>query len=157
LLAVTEHEIDEILGLGSTLGLGVPSPFNNQPSPEDFFRYDQSGNRSFTTSNTATAYFSIDGTTRLAQFDNRNDGGDFGDWLSNPLPSGAQPKVQDAFATPHASPALGVELTALDVIGYDLTNSGAVPEPATLSIWGLGVGMAALAHRKRKRKTANAR
>src|SRR5205085_5064481 len=28
LLAVTEHEIDEILGLGSTLGLSLSSPFN---------------------------------------------------------------------------------------------------------------------------------
>jgi len=29
------------------------------------------------------------------------------------------PKVQDAFATPGANPALSVELRALDVIGYD--------------------------------------
>jgi len=29
------------------------------------------------------------------------------------------PKVQDAFATPGANPALSVELNALDVVGYD--------------------------------------
>src|ERR1019366_3343262 len=30
-----------------------------------------------------------------------------------------QPQVQDAFATPGATPKLGVELAALNVIGYD--------------------------------------
>lgn len=140
LLAVTEHEIDEILGLGSTLGLGLGSPFNNDPTPEDLYRYDASGNRSFTENGAAKAYFSIDGTTLLNQFDNQNDGGDFGDWQSNPRPAGVAPQVQDAFATPFAHPTLGVELTALDVIGYDPIPS-AVPEPST----GVLIGVIALA------------
>jgi len=122
---VAEHEIDEVLGLGSAL----PTPQFNAPFPEDLFRYDASGVRSFTTTATAKAFFSINGTTDLAQFDNQNDGGDFGDWQSNPLPPGVQPKVQDAFATSGATPALGVELTALDVIGYDRIAS--IPEPGT--------------------------
>jgi len=128
LLPVVEHETDEILGLGSTLGLALGA-FNNDPSPEDFFRFDASGNRSFTLSGSAQAYFSLNGTTDLAQFDNQADGGDYGDWQSNPLPNGVQPQVQDAFATPGADPSLGVELTALDAIGYTLTT----PEPA---LWG---------------------
>jgi hypothetical protein len=123
LIAVTEHEIDEVLGLGSALPTTSGNPF-----PEDLFRYDSSGNRSFTTTPTAKAFFSINGTTDLAQFDNQNDGGDFGDWQSNPLPPGVQPKVQDAFATSGSTPALGVELRALDVIGYDLITT---PEPGT--------------------------
>ncbi len=123
LMVVAEHDIDEVLGLGSAL----PTPFANAPFPEDLFRYDASGVRSFTATATAKALFSIDGTTDLAQFDNQNDGGEFGDWQSNPLPSGVQPKVQDAFATPGAQPNLGVELRSLDVIGFDST----VPEPAT--------------------------
>jgi hypothetical protein len=121
LMAVTEHEIDEILGLGSDLPTSNPNPY-----PEDLFRYDATGARSFTTTTTARAFFSIDGATDLAEFDNQGDGGDFGDWRSNPLPPGAVPKVQDAFATPSANPALSVELRALDVIGYDF-----VPEPGT--------------------------
>jgi len=125
LTVVAEHEIDEVLGLGSAL----PTPQFNAPFPEDLFRYDASGVRSFTTTATAKAFFSINGTTDLAQFDNQNDGGDFGDWQSNPLPAGVQPKVQDAFATSGATPALGVELTALDVIGYDRIAS--IPEPGT--------------------------
>jgi hypothetical protein len=121
-MVVTEHEIDEVLGLGSAL----PTPPSGNPFPEDLFRYDSSGARSFTTTSTAKAFFSINGTTDLAQFDNQNDGGDFGDWQSNPLPPGVQPKVQDAFASPGSTPALGVELRALDVIGYN-----SIPEPGT--------------------------
>jgi hypothetical protein len=121
LRTVAQHEIDEVLGLGSAL----PSPSNSTIFPEDLFRYSASGSRSFTTNSSETAFFSIDGTTDLAQF-NQNSSGDFGDWQSNPLPPGTPPRVQDAFATPGASPMLGVELTALDVIGYDL-----VPQPFT--------------------------
>src|SRR5262249_60696589 len=109
LRATAQHEIDEVLGLGSSLA-GVPY---GAPFTEDLFRYDQNGNRSFTTNTSAKAFFSINGTTQLAQFDNQGDGGDWGDWQSNPLPSGVQPKVQDAFATPGAHPTLGVQLTAL--------------------------------------------
>lgn len=140
LQVVTEHEIDEVLGLGSSL----PRTPSETIFPEDLFRYDASGNRSFTTNSLAKAFFSIDTTTDLAQFDNQNDGGDFGDWQSNLLPPGVAPKVQDAFATPGANPSLGVELTALDVVGYNVAATPAISEPGTLamlatSLLGLGV------------------
>ena len=120
LMAVTEHEIDEILGLGSAL------PSFSNPFPEDLFRYDSSGNRSFDTLTTTVPFFSIDGTTDLAQFHQRNgDGGDYGDWQT-----GAGPvRVQDWAATPGATPSLGVELRALDVMGFD--RIAAIPEPGT--------------------------
>jgi hypothetical protein len=143
LMAVTEHEINEVLGLGSALPTTTGNPF-----PEDLFRYDASGNRSFTTSATAKAFFSIDGTTQLAQFDNQNDGGDFGDWQSNPLPAGVPAKVQDAFSN-GANPALGVELRALDVIGYDLIS----PEPATGVL--LGSALIVLAGLARRRASSS--
>ena len=114
LLPVIEHEIDEVLGLGSSL----PSVPLGTIFPEDLYRYAAVNTRSFTTANTF-AFFSINASTFFAQFDNQNDGGDFGDWQSNPRPNGVPPKVQDAFATQGANPALSVELNALDVIGYD--------------------------------------
>ena len=46
--------------------------------------------------------------------------------------------MQDAFATVHAHPALGLELTALDVIGYDPVNT--VLEPGTLVLLTTGLG-----------------
>jgi hypothetical protein len=96
------------------------------------------------------AYFSLDGTTDLAQFDNQNDGGDFGDWQSNPLPTGVSPKVQDAFATPGSHPFLSLnspEVIALDAIGYNL----AVPEPSSLLLFGAGFGVLGLLGWRRKK------
>jgi len=147
LFATTEHEIDEVLGLGSAL----PSIPLSTIFPEDLFRYDATGNRSFTTNSTAKAFFSINGTTDLAEFDNQNDGGDFGDWQSNPLPGGVAPKVQDAFATPGAHPVLtssSPEAVALDVIGYDLA-APAVPEPTSILLLGTLVALTGVIARKR--------
>ncbi|HUP02966.1 MAG TPA: NF038122 family metalloprotease [Bryobacteraceae bacterium] len=145
LMPVVEHEIDEVLGLGSSLA----QTFQQYPSVEDLFRYSSSGARSYTTNSNAKAYFSINGTTDLAQFDNQNDGGDWGDWQSNPLPVDVSPKVQDAFATPYANPQLGVELTALEAIGYD------APEPGTFAL--LAMGLAALGVYGRRASRGRAR
>src|ERR1051326_688403 len=127
LLAVAEHEIDEVLGLGSGLNLPPSVPFIRM---EDLFRFTSTaGTRTFTTSGD-NAFFSIDGgVTDLARF-NQNSGGDYGDWWS----VGAHtPQVQDAFGTPGTTPNMGVETTALDVIGYDLVTLP-VPEPATYGL-----------------------
>jgi hypothetical protein len=132
LFAVAEHEIDEVLGLASALPKNLTG---GDPLPEDLFRYDSSGLRSYTTTSSALAYLSIDGTTLLAQFDNQSDGGDYGDWQSNPLPGGVSPKVQDAFATPGAHPTLGPsspEVIALDAIGYNFANPTPEPSPGIL-------------------------
>lgn len=134
LLAVVEHEIDEVLGLGSDVG---GTGFFAVPTAEDLFRYDATGNRTFAPhacGSEPAAYFSLDGTTKLAQFHNCSDGADYGDWASDPLPAGVVPKVQDAYATPGAHPTLNrysPEVVALDAIGYNLT---AVPEPGSLAL-----------------------
>jgi hypothetical protein len=120
LFAVAAHEIDEVLGFGSALnGLS-----NGDPTPTgavwtmDLFRYDQNGSRSFDTALSTQAYFSIDSTNLLVRF-NQDAGGDFSDWFS----SGAHtPRVQDAFATPGATPNPGIELIGLDVLGYNLVQ-----------------------------------
>jgi hypothetical protein len=133
--AVASHEIDEALGLGSGLNGG-------NVRPEDLFRYSANGVRSYTTSSAATSYFSVDGgATNLVSFNQSGGGADFGDWAN----SGTH-RVQDAFGTPGATPNLGVELTALDAIGYNLTS--ATPEPATWTM--LGFACAGLFAAKRK-------
>ena len=124
LQTVISHEINEVLGLGSGLDSVSTNATSTQGpiAPEDLFRFNQSGTRSYTTNSAAEAYFSINGgTTQLARF-NQDSTGDFGDWYS---PGGQTPQVQDAFGTPGATPALGAEITALNAIGYNplLPNS----------------------------------
>jgi len=129
LLPVILHEMDEVLGLGSSLpSVPVATIF-----PEDLYRYRAVNTRTFTTADSRTgagfAYFSIDANTALAEFDNQNDGGDFGDWQSNPPRAGVAAKVQDAFTGPGANPAMSVELVALDVVGYDRASAPPPPPP----------------------------
>jgi hypothetical protein len=122
LMAVVSHEIDEALGTIS--GLTRPNA-----SPVDLFRYTAGGLRSFTTSGD-DAWFSINGgLTDLVRY-NQNASGDFGDWWS----TGAHtPRVQDAFGTAGATPNLGVELTVLDVIGWDLVIPAPIPAIQSVS------------------------
>ena len=115
LQTVAMHEIDEVLGLGSTMGQGLASPYSTYPSPEDLFRYDKTGKRSFSTTSTTIAYFSLDGTTHLNQLNNTGSG-DYGDWVNT-----STVQVQDINGTEGKTANLNVELTALDVIGYTLT------------------------------------
>jgi hypothetical protein len=116
LMAVVSHEIDEALGSASGLG-------QSHSAPVDLFRYNSAGARSYTTSGD-DAWFSIDGgTTRLVQY-NQQAGADYGDWWSTGVHT---PRVQDAFGTRGATPNLGVELTLLDVIGWDLVIPAPIP------------------------------
>jgi hypothetical protein len=141
LAAVVEHELDEALGLGSNLDTGSTS---GAIRPEDLFRYASPGVRSYTTSSGATAYFSLDGgVTNLINFNQVGPpgGSDYGDWAGS-----GTPHVQDAFGTPGSNPVPGVELTALDAIGYNEVNP--VPEPA--SFWLVGLGTVCFLIRRRR-------
>lgn len=132
LFAVVCHETDEAIGFGSQLnGLtnGEAAP-TGSIQPEDLFRYDGSGNRSLTTALNAVAYFSLDGVTNLAQF-NQYDGGDFGDWYSYDV--SVTPQVQDAFLSPGVNPVPGVELRGQDVIGFTRVLPGTAAAPAVLT------------------------
>src|SRR5207244_5345433 len=127
LFATVCHEIDEVLGMSSSLNNlanGAPPP-SGPIAPEDLFRYDGSGARSFNTAANAAAYFSLDGTTDLAQF-NQYSGGDYQDWYSWPF-GAATPRVQDAFATHGVNPVPDIELRVLDAIGHTIVVSTASP------------------------------
>ena len=134
LQSVVQHEIDEVLGLGSALpgtnaGAGV-AVTNTRVAPEDLWRFDSAGNRVFNVSNCGTpgrAFFSADGSGTGQEFNNVCNGADFGDWKN----TSAAAQVQDAFATAGATPSLGAnEISALTAIGYTL----AAPEPGTSTL-----------------------
>ena len=114
----TEHEIDELIGLGSHLG-----QMGNDLRPQDLFSWSSAGVRN--TSSSGTRYLSIDsGATNIVNF-SQDPGGDFGDWLSEPCPQ-TQPYVQNAFICPGQDSDISStspEGINLDVIGYDLNRT----------------------------------
>ena len=114
----TEHEIDEVMGLGSRLGAGL-----NDLRPQDVFSWSSPGVRNLTSS--GTRYFSINGgTTNIVNF-NQDPNLDFGDWFSAECPQ-AHPYVQNAFGCTGQSSditATSPEGINLDVIGYDLVHA----------------------------------
>ena len=114
---LTEHEIDEVIGLGSRLNTGL-----NDLRPQDLFSWASAGTRNITSN--GARYFSINGgATNIVNF-NQDPHGDLGDWLSEPCPQG-HPYVQNAFACRGQSSdvtATSPEGVNLDVIGYDLLN-----------------------------------
>lgn len=166
LFAATEHEIDEVLGLGSDAN-NTGNPLFNNPEPEDLFRYSSTGARVYNTSaGFDNAWFSLDGKTLIVQFNNNatGNGGDYGDWWShngggNP-PGGVPPaRVQDAFGYPGTAPTLAndpghPELIALDAIGYNLAPV-ATPEPTTILLTGSGLLLAALLAKRRAAGSRN--
>jgi hypothetical protein len=127
-LRSTEHEIDEVLGLGSHLGAMPPS---SDLRPQDLFGWAAPATRNLTS--TGSRYFSINsGNSNIVSF-NQDSGGDFGDWLSPSCPQ-ANPYVQNAFScTGQLSDvtASSPEGINLDVIGYDLGSPN--PPPTILA------------------------
>jgi phosphodiesterase/alkaline phosphatase D-like protein len=122
----TEHEIDEVIGLGSRLNTN-----SNDLRPQDLFSWSSAGVRNITSS--GTRYFSINGgVTHIVNF-NQDPSGDFGDWLSDPCPQ-AHPYVQNASGCTGQSAdvaATSPEGINLDVIGYNLVNAGVTTNSAT--------------------------
>jgi hypothetical protein len=168
LVSTAEHEIDEVLGLGSalencnsaspsggcqpgaTLAAGNDTPYGVGAS-EDLFRWSKAtgGVRTLSTNCTTptSAYFAYGPSTgAIAQFNNACNGGDFGDWQSNPLPPGVNPQVQDAFGAAGETPAYGTsEIDALTAIGYD---DPPAPEPGSIVLAAAGFAMLGVYRRR---------
>jgi elongation factor P hydroxylase len=115
---VIEHEMDEVLGLGSHL-----NSTGSDLRPQDLFSWSAGSHRNV--SSTGSRYFSINhGITNIVNF-NQNSTGDYGDWLSTACPQ-THPYVQNAFGCAgQSSDVMGTspEGVNLDVIGYDLVNA----------------------------------
>jgi len=116
----TEHEVDEVIGLGSHLG-----HTGSDLHPQDLFSWSSPGVRNITTN--GARYFSINGgATNIVSF-NQNPDGDFGDWLSTACPQ-VHPYVQNAFGCAGQYSdiaATSPEGVNLDVVGYDLASAAA--------------------------------
>lgn len=158
LFAAAQHEINEILGLGSSLQPDG-TIFQGYVSPEDMFRYSAPGVRSFAVNDCIPtpprAFFSIDGgTTNLNEFNNCANGGDYGDWVTN-TPS----QVQDAFAGSGSAPFMTLTDTAavgLDVIGYTFAAPASVPEPTSVLLLATALlGIGAVGRRAGRRSRGN--
>jgi len=117
-IRATQHEIDEILGLGSFINSGLVDY-----EPQDLYSWSAPGIRNTTTA--GSRYFSINGgITNIVGF-NQNPGGDFGDWLSGNCPQ-TTPYVQNAFSCPGQVAdvtATSPEGVNLDIIGYNPGNA----------------------------------
>lgn len=117
-LRCIEHEIDEVLGLGSYLGTG-----SSDLRPEDLFTWAAPGGRGLVV--TGARYFSIDGgKTNLVSL-NQTAPLDYGDWLSGTCPQ-SNPFVQNAAScTGQYMDVTGSspEGVSLDVLGYDLVGN----------------------------------
>jgi hypothetical protein len=132
-----EHELDEVLGgggAGSTLNSVASSCpgsgfFCNKVGSLDLYRYSAPGIPSFTTSGSATSYFSFDGgTTKLVAF-NQNSAADYGDF--SPPGTDAGQLIQNALNTTGQDEAYtpsSPEFAMMESIGY---NGSIVPEPST--------------------------
>jgi hypothetical protein len=128
-LRSTQHEMDEVIGLGSYLQITGSSDLR----PQDLFSWSAPGTRNLLA--TGSRYFSINGgNTNIVGF-NQIPSGDFGDWLSEPCPQN-NPYVQNAFGC--MDQVADVEATSpegvnLDVIGYDLNTSTVVSSLGNIS------------------------
>jgi PEP-CTERM motif len=170
--ATVEHETDEILGTSScmttsgSLADGCDGFGPGTPSAVDLYRY--SGLNTLVTdgslSTTPGAYFSYNGGSTNGTigvggspkvYNTLANGEDYADFLSSSPDCGTNQAVQDAEGCPGEDAGLTIlndgrsEINILNAVGFDVPSGTATPEPSTLALLGLSIGVLALIRRKR--------
>ena len=138
LIGIAEHEIGHLLGFDSSV--------DNQAVTKtvlDLFRYGSAGTPSFNQG--SAAYFSLDsGVTDLATFSV----GGAGQYQASHWLQGTGALMDPAVAAGHQQDITALDITVLDVLGYDL----AVPEPASLLV--LAPALLSLVRMRRRAEVA---
>ena len=135
-VGILEHELNQVLGGGAGsqplmfMANGCVGSngafFCSKFGPLDLYRYSAPGTPSFSTSITATSYFSVDGgATSIVSF-NQNPSGDFGDF------AGAGQLIQNAFSDPgpiEAYTTSSPEFAMMESLGWNPFPAPSVPGP----------------------------
>jgi len=163
--ATIEHETDNLLGTAScittspTLSDGCAGLGSGTPSAADLFRYSASGSLVVDSSLSTTpgAYFSYNGGATNGAvgsggspkyYNTLANGEGYGDFISSSPNCGTNQAIQDRTGCPGEDAGLGIlndggsEINILNAVGYDLTSSStATPEPGTVGLTMLGIGL----------------
>ena len=136
LIGIAEHEIAHLLGFDSALDSG-----GSIKSVLDLFRYSAPATPSFQAGQ--SAYFSLNGgTTPIASFSV----GGSGQYQASHWLQGTGSLMDPAVTAGHEESITPLDVTALDVLGYDV-DGVAVTEPASMLL--LASGLLGLALRRR--------
>ncbi len=139
-IGIASHEVTEIMG---RYGFGQNGG-GSRDSPIDLYRFLSGGVHDFTPARGAANanYFSIDGGLTAINSYNVASTGDLSDW------AGATADSFNAFSNSGVRNNVSAgDLTQMDVLGYD-RSANAVPEPATMTLVWVGLGLLQLARRR---------
>lgn len=150
------HEINEVLGgggQGSTVGENGASSFGLPAGTPvygslDLYRYSAPGTPSYTTSPSATPYFSVNGgNTNIASFNQAGSGSDYGDFGSGTC------LIQSAFfcaLTTDTYSTTSPEYLMMESIGYNPISTTPLPSTWFMLLSGF-IGFGFFTHRGTKK------
>jgi Ca2+-binding RTX toxin-like protein len=113
-IGALEHEISEVLGRTLLASKQVDGLVLNKPL--DLFRYSAPNVHTY---QPGSAFFSLDGTTVLKEFNDSTTGGDAGDWAASPQVDAFDAAGQTGVKAPVST----VDVRVLELLGYKVSPS----------------------------------